>query len=218
MSMYVKNHYNIVISLQLIKIIGEKLNKKKSSWHESLLLSQMAILHMTTRKSGSTELNFSRGHMVLALLLCMFTVFSCFFLKKKKKLSVSYICSLLVTQSCLILCDPTDCNLPGSSVYGILQVRIVEWVVIPGDLPNPGIKPESPTSQADSLLSEPSGFLRPPKISTIILLCCATVLTHSSEPSSLNSFHQASYSKTIWLIMGQMPTSYSTGAKKRCNR
>ena len=103
--------------------------------------------------------------MVLALLLCMFTVFSCFFLeKKKKKLSVSYIFSLLVTQSCLILCDPTDCNLPGSSVHGILQARIVEWVVIPGDLPNPGIKPGSPTLQADSLLSEPSGFLRPPKI------------------------------------------------------
>ena len=37
---------------------------------------------------------------------------------------------VLVTQSCLILCDPTDCSLPGSSVCGILQARILEWEAI----------------------------------------------------------------------------------------
>ena len=31
-------------------------------------------------------------------------------------------------QSCLTLCDPMDCSLPGSSVHGILQARILEWV------------------------------------------------------------------------------------------
>ena len=35
-----------------------------------------------------------------------------------------------VTQLCLTLCDPMDCSLPGSSVRGISQVRILEWVVI----------------------------------------------------------------------------------------
>ena len=41
------------------------------------------------------------------------------------------------------LCDPMDCSLPGSSVHGILQARILEWVACPssGDLPDPGIKP-----------------------------------------------------------------------------
>ena len=34
----------------------------------------------------------------------------------------------LVTQSCLALCNPMDCSLPGSSVNGILQARILEWV------------------------------------------------------------------------------------------
>ena len=34
-------------------------------------------------------------------------------------------------QPCLTLCDPVDCGLPGSSVYGILQARILEWVAIP---------------------------------------------------------------------------------------
>ena len=49
-------------------------------------------------------------------------------------------------QSCWTLCDPMGCNLPGSSVHGILQARILEWVVMPSsrDLPNSGIKPMSP--------------------------------------------------------------------------
>ena len=41
-------------------------------------------------------------------------------------------CSLvyLVAQLCLTLCDPVDCSLPGSSVHGLLQARILEWVAI----------------------------------------------------------------------------------------
>ena len=35
-----------------------------------------------------------------------------------------------VAQSCLTLCDPVDCSPPGSSVHGILQARILEWVTI----------------------------------------------------------------------------------------
>ena len=35
-----------------------------------------------------------------------------------------------VTQSCPTLFDPMDCSLPGSSVHGILQARILEWVAI----------------------------------------------------------------------------------------
>ena len=35
------------------------------------------------------------------------------------------------THSCLTLCDPMDCSLPGSSVHGILQVRILGWIAIP---------------------------------------------------------------------------------------
>ena len=35
-----------------------------------------------------------------------------------------------VAQSCLTLCDPMDCSLSRSSVHGILQARILDWVVI----------------------------------------------------------------------------------------
>ena len=59
-----------------------------------------------------------------------------------------------VAQSCPTLCDPM-----GYTVHGILQARILEWVAFPspGDLPNPGIKPISPTLRAVSLPAEPQG-------------------------------------------------------------
>ena len=43
---------------------------------------------------------------------------------------ISQVFKVLVAQLCLTFCDPMDCSLPGSSVHGILQARIVEWVAI----------------------------------------------------------------------------------------
>ena len=66
---------------------------------------------------------------------------------------------VLVTPSCLTFCNPMDCSPSCSSVHGILQARILEWVASPspGDLPEPGIKPRSLALQADSLPSEAPG-------------------------------------------------------------
>ena len=44
---------------------------------------------------------------------------------------INILLCVLVTQLCLTLCDPKDSILPGSSVCGILQARILEWVAIP---------------------------------------------------------------------------------------
>ena len=48
--------------------------------------------------------------------------------------------------------QPHDCSLPGSSVHGIFQARILEWVAILSsrDLPKPGIKLRPPAVQADT--------------------------------------------------------------------
>ena len=53
-------------------------------------------------------------------------------------------------QPCPTLCNPVDCSPPGSSVPGVLQAWILEWVALPspGDLPDPGIKLTSLTSPA----------------------------------------------------------------------
>ena len=74
---------------------------------------------------------------------------------------ITVIEEVLVTQSSLTLFDPMDCSLPGSSVDGIFQARMLEWAAFPspGDLSNPGIEPRSPALEADSLPSEPPGKL-----------------------------------------------------------
>ena len=65
----------------------------------------------------------------------------------------------LGAQSCPPLCNPMDCSLPVSSVLGILQARILEWVAIPFSRGSfqPRIKPGYLALHADSLPSEPSG-------------------------------------------------------------
>ena len=62
-----------------------------------------------------------------------------------------------VTQLCPTLCNPMDWSPPGSSVHGILQARILEWVAVPYSRGSsrPGIKPGSAALQADSIPIEP---------------------------------------------------------------
>ena len=52
-----------------------------------------------------------------------------------------------------------DCSLPGSSVHGIFQARVLEWVAFPFSKgsSNPGTEPRSPALQVDSLPAEPQG-------------------------------------------------------------
>ena len=56
---------------------------------------------------------------------------------------------VLVAQACPTLCNSMDCRPPGSSVHGILQERILEWVAIPFSRGSsiPGIQPSSPELQ-----------------------------------------------------------------------
>ena len=93
------------------------------------------------------------------------------------------------------LCDPTDCSLPGASVHGILQARILEWAGTqeywsglpcpsPGDLPNTGL-PVSPALQADTspsnqwarawsaeLIDSTAGMVSSPGAGHCPELCC----------------------------------------------
>ena len=78
------------------------------------------------------------------LLISWLWSLSAMILEPKKIKSVTSVWILIkvkvsVAQSCLTLWDSVDCSLPGSSVHGILQVRILEWVAIPfsrGSSPN----------------------------------------------------------------------------------
>ena len=67
----------------------------------------------------------------------------------------------MLTQSCPTLCNSMNYSLPGSSVHGIFQARILEWVAISSsmDLPNSGIKfaSLSPTLAGKLFSTEPPG-------------------------------------------------------------
>ena len=88
---------------------------------------------------------------------------------------------MLVAQSCLTLCDPVDCGLPGSSAHAIFQARILEWVVIPfsRDLPDPEIEPRSPALQwmlyhlshhrSPQIGKAPGEFKIPPQTTVLLL-------------------------------------------------
>ena len=100
-----------------------------------------------------------------------------FYLSDRQKMKMSYrsycwqkcgekMC--LVTQSRPTLWDPMDFSLPGFSVHGIFQGRILQWVAIPssrGNFPTQGLNlgllycRQSPVLQADSLLTELQGKL-----------------------------------------------------------
>ena len=72
-------------------------------------------------------------------------------------------------QSCPTLCDPRDRSPPGSSVRGILQARILDWVAMPssGIFPIRALNsylPASPALQVNSLPSEPPGKPHEPSL------------------------------------------------------
>ena len=57
--------------------------------------------------------------------------FACVILTAFQKARLALCVRTKSLQSCLTLCDPTDCSPPGSSVHGILQARILEWGAMP---------------------------------------------------------------------------------------
>ena len=63
------------------------------------------------------------------LFLCFKT--ACYWHTVELQCCVSFCCKVIVAQLSLTLCDSMDHSLPDSSVHGILQARILEWVAIP---------------------------------------------------------------------------------------
>ena len=67
------------------------------------------------------------------------------------RLNLMYVCiSCMLIQACLILYDPMDCSIPGSSVHGISHAKILEWVAVSSSRGSSqtGIEPASPVSPA----------------------------------------------------------------------
>ena len=75
---------------------------------------------------------------------------------------LSHLCSSCsVTQSCPTLRDPVDYSLPGTSLHGIILVRILDWVAFPSQrvLPDPEIELVSSALAGRFFTTEPLGKL-----------------------------------------------------------
>ena len=107
-----------------------------------------------------------------------------------------------VACSCPALCDPIDIY----TVHGILQARILEWVepfLSPENLPNPGIKPRSPTLQADSLPAKPLGKPKNTRVGSLSLLL-RIFPTQESNQGLLHYrriLYQLSYQKRVCSVL-----------------
>ena len=77
-----------------------------------------AVHGVTVEHDRETELNRT----VLLPVFPIFLFFSFLIYKMESESEVA--------QSCPTLCDPMDCSLPGSSVHGIFQARVLEWIAI----------------------------------------------------------------------------------------
>ena len=60
--------------------------------------------------------------------------------KKKKKREKPACACMLIRFSCVRLCNPMNCSLPGSSVYGILRARVLEWLAMPFSRGSSGLR------------------------------------------------------------------------------
>ena len=129
-----KGHLRVPQRLMVLLFAGGSLPKLRSSFRvtvESNGLSLYFIFFMADNSSvNSMSIKFQMNVLRKEDILEMDT--SCGTISNVFPGSCRAVLSL---QSCLTLCDPMGCSLPGSSVHGILQATILEWLLVP----SPGI-------------------------------------------------------------------------------
>ena len=82
---------------------------------------QVFVIQPKYYSSRSTAFSFTQINFLFLLRMALYT--NCRHIEDNRLWSE-------VTQSCLTLCDPMDCSLPGFSDHGIFQARVLEWVAI----------------------------------------------------------------------------------------
>ena len=105
-----------------LKSLFQHYSSKASILHGSaFLMVQLSHPYVTAGKTIALTIQ-TFVNKVMSLLFNMMPRFVIAFLPRSKHLLINYRlnkCHVLVTQSCLTLCHPVDCSLPGSSVHGI---------------------------------------------------------------------------------------------------
>ena len=106
-------------------------------------------------------------------------------------------------------CDPMDCSQPGSSVHGILQARILEWVAMPSSRGSPQPRDQTQVfcTAGDSLLSEPQEKPYSSMLSHFsrVRLCATPWSVSSQAPLSLGFPRQEYWSGLPFPSPGDLP-------------
>ena len=110
----------ILLAVQgtLKSLLQHHSSKASILWHSAFFTVQLSHPYMTTGKTIAWNRQ-TFVNKVTSLLFNMLSEWVITFLPRSSESEV--------TQSCPTLCDPMDCGLPGSSVCGIFQARILEW-------------------------------------------------------------------------------------------
>ena len=123
---------NIVIRIKLTKFqpltsfVTLCLHIKSSYYKMGQIFCKIDINIKWDGWSGSVSNKWHDTIRILFLFLLIFILYRSI----AKWFSYTYCCCCLVTKLCPTLCNPMNCNPPGSSVHVILQARILEWAAI----------------------------------------------------------------------------------------
>ena len=118
----------------------------------TLVKSYFSILHIWLLNLKKRKLSKLRSDISGAL----FSI--CAFLQRSWVVAW-FICCYFTIKSCLTLCNPMDCSLPGSFIYEISQARVLEWasVSLSRGSPSPGVTAKSPALAGESSTAELPG-------------------------------------------------------------
>ena len=110
------------------------------------------------------------------------------------RLAYTFFCYCFhsVAKPCLTLCDPMDCSPPGSSVYGLSQAGILEWVAITSSWVSS--QPRDQTHISCDFCTVGGFFTTEPPGKPPVYMCVCTYMyhiffIHSSVDGNLDDFH-----------------------------
>ena len=122
------------------------------------------------------------------------------------------MCSVKVTQLCPTLCDPMDCSPLGSSIHGIFQARILEWVAISFSRGSswPGIEPTPPALQADSTVWATRELVQCTYVNYTSIKQLFKTDMYNRRDTANGCFHGRSHKRRNWCRMGILNLCMST--------
>ena len=120
-----------------------------------------------------------------------------------------------VAQSCLTVCDPMDCSLQGSSVHGIFQARVLEWVAISFSRGSSRLRDQT---QVSHIAGRWFAVWAPEKPILCARKCITVMWKHlACVRVALSGFSAVQLFATLWTVPCQTPLSTGLSRQEHWN-